>query len=248
MVMTEHLAHVSHGQLSYGLVLERGRVTDAPPAGRWAVGLDWSGAAAGIRDRRGTVRWEPERIRLIITGSREWPDSQAVWDFLARAYAAVYPTGLTIVHGACGRGADKAASEYAQWAERMPGMDVLEERWPAKWDELGRSAGMARNKAMVAAGADGCAAFILDASPGATGCAAAAKAAGIPVVRDERWTSPWPGMWAAAMEAESRSTGPLTEARYAGRCRGCAGRWEPGDLIAFDEDEAGWICEDCAVS
>jgi hypothetical protein len=56
----------------------------------------------------------------------------------------------------------------------------------------------------------------------------------------------WAELWAIAEEAMWRSTGPLTAARYGGRCRTCGGRWEPGDQIAFDEDENGWICQDCA--
>lgn len=244
---TSQLAHVSHGQFSYGLVIERGKVTDAPPAGRWAVGMSWPQVAAKLRERRAAVAWDPPRVRMIITGSRQWPDPGAVWDFLAGAYAEVHGrAGLTIVHGACGRGADKAAAQYAAWAVAQ-GLDVLEETWPADWAEWGKRAGMMRNKDMVAAGAGGCGAFILDASPGATGCAHAAADAGIPVVLHERWTSPWARMWDEHLDAVADGrTGPLIEARYDGRCRACANRWEPGDAICFDEDEGAWICAGCA--
>jgi hypothetical protein len=58
----------------------------------------------------------------------------------------------------------------------------------------------------------------------------------------------WPELWEIAEEALTSRTGPLITARYDGRCRTCPRSWEAGDSIAFDEDEDGWICEDCAAS
>jgi hypothetical protein len=40
--------------------------------------------------------------------------------------------------------------------------------------------------------------------------------------------------------------GPFIEALYHGRCRGCGGRWEPGDFIAWSSGEDHWVCADCA--
>lgn len=36
------------------------------------------------------------------------------------------------------------------------------------------------------------------------------------------------------------------EASYHGRCAGCRSLWEPGELIAFDDDLDGWIGTCCA--
>ena len=49
-----------------------------------------------------------------------------------------------------------------------------------------------------------------------------------------------------AEQGLEREVGPFIEARYEGTCRGCGGRWEPGDFIAFAAGEDGWICADCA--
>ena len=56
----------------------------------------------------------------------------------------------------------------------------------------------------------------------------------------------WQELWELAETGMTKQTGPLIEAGYGGRCRACTERWEPGDFIAFSEDEDGWICADCA--
>lgn len=55
----------------------------------------------------------------------------------------------------------------------------------------------------------------------------------------------WKGMAAAAAEGAQADLGKWTNARYSGTCRGCGGRWEPGSLIRFSEDEQAWVCETC---
>ena len=51
---------------------------------------------------------------------------------------------------------------------------------------------------------------------------------------------------AEAAAGDGDGVGPFIEARYFGRCRGCGGRWEPGDFIAYSHGEDSWVCADCA--
>ncbi|MEV6447553.1 SLOG family protein [Amycolatopsis sp. NPDC051716] len=131
------------------------------------------------------------RPRVLVTGSRTFIDAVAIRDALAGVWQK-FP-GAVLVSGACGHGADLLAEQcWTHW-----GGDV--ERWPADWrgpcatscppghrrqGQRGASfcpaAGMVRNAAMAAAGADICLAFIRDRSRGATYCATTAQRAGIP--------------------------------------------------------------------
>lgn len=56
----------------------------------------------------------------------------------------------------------------------------------------------------------------------------------------------WQELWELAEAGMGTPAGPLVQAQYGGRCRACAGMWEPGDFMAFSEDEEGWVCADCA--
>ena len=87
-----------------------------------------------------------------------------------------HPEGVLLVHGACPRGADAIGSAYAA---RTPGYQI--EAHPADWRRYGRAAGHRRNAEMITLGADGCVAFIQDASPGSTTTVRLAEAAGIPI-------------------------------------------------------------------
>ena len=121
-------------------------------------------------------------MRILVTGSRDWADKDAIWSELA-ALAQADPFA-TLVHGACPTGADAIADDW--WT----GFGGDPERHPADWSR-GRKAGPERNAAMVALGADLCLAFIGDCtsrrcrredrhpSHGASGCADLAEAAGI---------------------------------------------------------------------
>jgi hypothetical protein len=132
-------------------------------------------------------------VRILVTGSRDWDDWQCVYrelTALCDEHDLNYPPDeygntlpdprkVTVVHGACPRGADHWAD---QWA--IGNCDLgLTERHPAKWDELGKRAGFVRNAEMVNLGADVCLAFIKNGSRGATHTADLAEKAGIPVRR-----------------------------------------------------------------
>ena len=112
--------------------------------------------------------------RVLVTGSRTWADEAVITDALREYWAA----GAVLISGACPRGADAITERlWSSWGGQV-------ERHPADW-ETGRAAGMERNAAMVAAGADVCLAFIRDDSPGASHAARLADLAGIPVHRYE---------------------------------------------------------------
>ncbi len=122
----------------------------------------------------------PSAHRVLVTGSRIWTDEEAIADILAGHW---HDGNALLVTGACPRGADEIAERI--WRSR----GGLVERHPADW-HTGRDAGMRRNAAMVALGADVCLAFIRDRSPGATHTAQLAEQAGIPVHRFQTETTP----------------------------------------------------------
>ena len=106
--------------------------------------------------------------RVLVTGSRTWTDEQVIADALREHW---HDGNALLVTGACPRGADAIAERL--WRSQ----GGLVERHPADW-QTGRDAGMRRNAAMVALGADVCLAFIQDGSPGATHAAQLAEQAG----------------------------------------------------------------------
>ena len=143
-------------------------------------------------------------FRLLITGSRSWTDprliEQAIYD-MARD-AAQLGKGLVVVHGKCRKGADQIARDIVE-RQRMRGWrHIYQDVHPAHWGapcidrcrpghrrqrpngtDFCPAVGRYRNELMVNLGADACFAFIKDQSPGATHCANAAEAAGIPTTR-----------------------------------------------------------------
>lgn len=119
-------------------------------------------------------------MRVIVTGSRDWPRQSAVEKALEYCLEVAQGRGeeLELVHGACPSGADAIAHA---WALAHGGVAVHEFR--ADWSGQGRAAGPMRNQRMVDAGADEVWAFIKNGSRGATDCADRAERAGIPVTR-----------------------------------------------------------------
>ncbi|WP_460071114.1 SLOG family protein [Streptomyces sp. YKOK-I1] len=125
--------------------------------------------------------------RILVTGSRDWRDADAVFGALHEARIGPGAAhGLVVVHGACPTGADALARG---WARLHDELGVIEEAHPARWrvnGVLDRAAGFRRNAEMVALGADVCLAFIKDGSRGASHTAGLAEQASIPT---RRWTA-----------------------------------------------------------
>lgn len=119
-----------------------------------------------------------QSLRILITGSREWPDPDAVkrrirW--VAEVYGVPYNC-VTVVHGDA-RGADMMADQAA----KDLGMQVDPHPVPKAAWKISRRAGHDRNQHMVNLGADICLAFHLDNSDGTADCIRRAREAGIRV-------------------------------------------------------------------
>lgn len=114
-------------------------------------------------------------MRLMVTGSRDWNDAEAIRDVFRKITAKE----VVLIHGDC-EGADRLAAVIA---EREFGWRVIP--YKAKWEEYGRSAGPIRNKKMVASKPDLVLAFpTCDAGTKGSGTWDAikhARNAGIPV-------------------------------------------------------------------
>lgn len=112
-------------------------------------------------------------MRILVTGSRDWDDQQAIFEALSDIDEASSGP-ITLVHGGA-RGADTVAEEFAHAA----GWSI--ERHLADWKNLGKRAGFVRNAEMAELGADLCLAFIKNNSRGASMMANLADQVGIPV-------------------------------------------------------------------
>jgi len=141
-----------------------------------------------------TARAVAEPFRVLVTGSRDWPDERRVEGAL-EALAAQQPV-LTVVHGDAFRGPDFIAGFWVRRQRSAGRAGICEEPHPADWDRFGKRAGMLRNAEMVRAGAGMCFAWIAPCSQrncrragphgshGATDCADRAERAGI---ETRRW-------------------------------------------------------------
>lgn len=116
------------------------------------------------------------RFRVLVTGSRTWPDHQIIEQALDELLES--HSDLSILHGACPRGADNMAGIWAR--DRL----IPVKTYPASWSVGGRSAGFQRNRLMVERGnANLCLAFIHNKSRGATHCSDLAEAFGILTIK-----------------------------------------------------------------
>lgn len=120
-------------------------------------------------------------MKVIVTGSRDWPDDIAVWSALFSSFKESEEKGepLHVVHGGCPTGADAFAADWCRRAREF-GFNVFEIVFEADWS-IGRKAGPERNKRMIKAGADKVLAFNRNDSRGTTGTMKLAAAHGIPI-------------------------------------------------------------------
>jgi hypothetical protein len=140
-------------------------------------------------------------VRILLTGSRLWPDGPVMPRVLRAWGEQWYGDGarrVTLVHGACPDGADAMADGLwtswgwptepvpADWPNCVPECIGL----PQPHRRRGRrgwycpGAGMRRNAAMVGRGADMAVAFPVGpwrVSPGTQGCMRLVRDAGIPL-------------------------------------------------------------------
>lgn len=111
---------------------------------------------------------------VLVTGSRDWKDYNAIWDQLA-----CLPVHTIILQGGCPTGADAMAKRAAESLGFMP------LTLGALWDRFGKAAGPIRNEAMAAlmkeAHGTKAIAFLLrnQRNIGTNNCIAALKAVGI---------------------------------------------------------------------
>jgi hypothetical protein len=122
-------------------------------------------------------------VRILVTGSRDWPYQEVVWQELARSVAFLRQGhgDVTIVDGACPSGADNMAHGWVEHLHSLGAAShIASERHPANWTQDGKAAGVIRNQRMVNLGADLCLAFRFNLSRGTTDCLHRAAWAGIP--------------------------------------------------------------------
>ena len=93
---------------------------------------------------------------VIVCGSRKWKDADAI-----RIELVKLPVDTLIIHGDA-QGADTLAGEIAI------GLGLRVKAIPARWKELGKSAGTLRNQHMLDLGPDFVLAFCVDIT-GTTG-------------------------------------------------------------------------------
>jgi hypothetical protein len=106
---------------------------------------------------------------LLVCGSREWCDTEAIEYHLKRLSPSV------VIHGAC-RGADVIAGQIAKR------MGISVKTYPANWGKHGKAAGYIRNQEMLDKGhPDRLIAFWDGQSRGTKDMQARARYAGIPV-------------------------------------------------------------------
>lgn len=119
---------------------------------------------------------------VIMTGSREWADRDAIVTGLSWACSVAGDVRLELHHGAA-QGADTfAAKLWQRWHRAWPEWFAPPVAHPADWRTHGKAAGPIRNSELVAVQPKplACAVFALPGSIGTPDCAGKARNAGIP--------------------------------------------------------------------
>lgn len=105
--------------------------------------------------------------RILVMGSRDFPNEKLVWSVLERLISAAHVNGerIVFVHGDCPTGVDAFAVSCVTKYMKS-GFDVALEAHPADWDQFGNAAGPIRNRQMAERGAEQGLAFWDGRSPG----------------------------------------------------------------------------------
>ena len=114
-----------------------GRQHDRELTEGWKIARTTAPASADYDPQR-----EPREIRVLVTGSRNYPLRQTLEAALDRVRVRVAGAPLRVVHGGAA-GADRMAAE---WADRH---GVPADEYPASWDRHGAKAGRIRNREML---------------------------------------------------------------------------------------------------
>lgn len=113
-------------------------------------------------------------MRIVICGSRDWTDAEAIKKEVDRLYAR-YGAALVVIHGAA-LGADSIAGACAQHR------GIAVEPYPADWNKHGKKAGPSRNQQMLDTGVQGVVAFQRESSRGTQHMMDIARKANVPVI------------------------------------------------------------------
>ena len=112
-------------------------------------------------------------IKILVTGSRGWKDKAKIFEILDSYQRDQGPVFL--LHGDCPNGADSVADRWATINR------IWTQRYPAKWVEEGKGAGLMRNIEMINNSPDLVLAFWDGKSAGTKFTITKAKAKGLKV-------------------------------------------------------------------
>lgn len=121
-------------------------------------------------------------MRVIVTGSRDHKNPDAVWKALDGIFAELHPGELMVVVEGGADGVDTFARNWTRFAMNVRPSRVKLETHKADWS-MGKQAGHWRNQHMVNLDADLCLAFPWPGAGnrGTADCARRAREAGIEV-------------------------------------------------------------------
>jgi hypothetical protein len=125
--------------------------------------------------KKSKVAPSEEEFRVLVTGSRRWPEREAIQEALKNCGATI------VAHGDC-KGADWVADAVAG----TMGLDIV--KFPANWNKDGKAAGPIRNRRMFNIfKPDLVLAFPMKDSVGTLDMIKYAESQGCPVIVEEKY-------------------------------------------------------------
>lgn len=96
-----------------------------------------------------------KKLTILVTGSRDWTNLQVIVNALHEVLDSSFASRAALLHGGCPTGADALADHW--WRARFGADSITVMR--ADWN-MGRNAGLERNKRMVETEPDVVLAFV----------------------------------------------------------------------------------------